>query len=345
MQRNELITIIIPVYNGQSHIRRCLKSVMAQTYKPFEVVLVDDGSTDATGEIVESFSKAFGAIKVFHTEHKGVSYARNYGISMAEGKYISFVDADDEIDPGFLTHMYNVIKESGAEIAVCGLHHVNSAKACASVVGNAQLKPENKTKIFVTDGKGFLRRMEEPLRYEITTVCWNKLYDKKVFENKNYPEGRIYEDSAMMHELLYPIKRLAETEAKLYFYHTETVGITRSAYKRSKLDEVLYARKRMIFFYRKSELELYVLARKQYGISLLKHYYLLCRYRVGNAELLAGFRKQQKKYLKGFAWKKNLPFRVRCLFDLGVYAPFLCGAVIVVWDCWLERNYRIRRSE
>lgn len=345
MQLEEFITIIIPVYNGEHYIGRCINSVMSQSYPHFEVVVIDDGSTDETAKILKCYADTFQNIKIFQTEHKGVSYARNYGISLAKGKYIAFVDADDEIAPNFLEVLYRIIKEKNAQIAVCGLYHVNTSRACASVESVAEQIVSNVPEITVTDGRGFLRRMEEPLRYEITAVCWNKLYDKTIFMDKKYPKGKIYEDSAMMQELLYPVKRLAETQEKLYFYHTETCGITRSAYSKDKLDEVVYAKRRMLFFFKKKEWELYTLARKQYCIALLKHFYLLKKSGLGDDRILSRIRQQQNKYLKGFRWKRQLPLKVRILFDAGVYIPYLCGAFIVAWDNFLEKKYRIHRNE
>lgn len=345
MQFQEFITIIIPVYNGEHYISRCLNSVLKQSYKNYEIVVVDDGSTDNTGKIVKRYADINQNIKIFYTEHKGVSHARNYGISLAEGKYVAFVDADDEVDSGYLEILYRLIKEQNAQIAVCGLYHVNTKRACAGAESSKGSAVWDPTDVTVTDGRGFLRKMEEPLRYEITTVCWNKLYDKTVFADKSYPQGRIYEDSAMMHELLYPVKRLAETKQKLYFYHTETIGITRSAYNKSKLDEMIYAKKRMVFFFRNKEWELYVLARKQYCIALLKHFYLLRRYGLRSEKKLSWIRQQQIKYLRGVQWKRKLPIHVRIVFNIGVFMPAMCGAFIVAWDNLLERKYRIHKSE
>lgn len=344
MQSKELISVIIPVYNGASYLSRCLNSVLSQTYKEFEIVIVDDGSEDGTDRILKKYADVFEKVKVFHTKHKGVSHARNYGIDMAQGSYIAFVDADDEIAPQYLDVLYHIIKEKDAEIAVCGLAHVHTKQACVPRLKKSMDQFAIDT-ITVTDGRQFLERMEEPLRYEITTVCWNKLYKKEVFYDKKYPDGRIYEDSAMMHELLYPIKRMAEIDEKLYLYHTETIGITRSDYRPAKLDEVIFAKRRMQFFYRKKEKKLYILARKQYCIALLKHFYLLKQFGIKTDSILSKLQREMRRYLKGYRWKRTLPFPVRAVFELGVYLPTVCGAFLVAWDWWLERNERTYKSE
>ncbi len=333
----ELISIIIPAYNVRECIGRCLDSVLAQTYDQYEVIIIEDGSTDGTADILQAYAEKNNSLRIYYSMHAGVSAARNKGLEVAKGRYIAFVDADDEIAPAYLEKLYGLIKAKDAQIAVCGICHVNSAEGCRMTsVGSKKDRSRSK----VMTGKAFLSRMEEPLRYEKTAVCWNKLYKRELFEQAHYPEGRIYEDSAIMQDILYPVKRLAETEEVLYFYHTETVGITRSAYSIDKTDEVLYAKKRMIFFRQKREPELYRLARKQYGIVLLKHYYLLKKSKVANKKMLLRLREEQKKYLKGLGWKKKLPFQVGLVFEAGRYLPYLCGGLIVWWDTFLEKRYR-----
>lgn len=331
----ELVSIIIPVYNAKQYINRCLESVFSQILPEYEVVVVDDGSTDGTKEVLQMWSGAYKQLKIYHTAHLGVSAARNIGLEQAEGRYIAFVDADDEIAPQYLEILYGLIKKHRAQLAACGLTHVNGTKSYAK---NSYRKRHIKGIVYT--GKEFLERMEEPLRYEKTAVCWNKLYDRRIFEGKSYPEGRIYEDSAIMQDILYPIKKLVETDEVLYFYHTESLGITRSAYDTDKLDEVVYAKRRMIFFRQKQERYLYVLARKQYCISLLKHYYLLKHLDGNHAKTLEKLQKEQKRYLKGFGWKKKLPLKVAIVFEAGIYMPYLCGALVVWWDAFLEKRCR-----
>ncbi len=332
---DELITIIVPVYNGENHIGRCLNSIMEQTYSAVEVVVIDDGSTDNTAEILRTYSQENQNIRVFGVSHKGVSYARNAGIAKANGEYIAFVDADDEVVPEYLEVLYGLIKRYDAELAVCHFYHVNHVGACAK-----SAKKNKTSNVNVFSGKEFLKRMEEPFRYEVTAVCWNKLYKKDLFVSTKYPVGRIYEDSAVMQEILYPIGRLAETSEKLYFYHTETMGITRSVYHLDKMDEVVYAKSRMRFFARKKEWEIYVSARKQYCIAMLKHYYLMKKSGLGTRQLSLRLKKELRKYLKGYQWKRNIPFKVKVIFEAAVIIPYFCGAVIVKWDEFLEKRYR-----
>ncbi len=335
----EKISVIVPVYNGEKSIKRCILSVLKQTYREFELLIVEDGSTDRTVEIVEKCIDTDERIRLIKGTHKGVSAARNIGLEKAQGKYIAFVDADDEIMPDYLEILYGILRDNCAKIAVCGLMH---AKTERSMIPQLLLQRKETFRVRRYNGRQFLRRMEEPLRYELTTVCWNKLYKREIFEGKKYPEGRIYEDSALMQDVLYPAVRIAETDAKLYVYHTETEGITRIAYGKQHLAEVIYAGKRMNFFKGRRDYFLYALARKQYCICLLKHYYLVYKNDASKDMILVKLREQQKRYLKGFAWKRTLSLPIQLIFTLGLYFPYICGAFIVYWDKLLEKSGRER---
>lgn len=311
-----------------------------QTYQNYEVIVIDDGSTDATKSVLENFAEENERLSVYSTAHLGVSAARNKGLEVSRGEYIAFVDADDEISPFYLEVLVGMLQKHKAEIAVCGICHVCGEEKFAKCYSDN--KPLQ-SPILLQTGKEFLLKMEEPLRYEKTAVCWNKLYKREVFACINYPLRRIYEDSAMMQDILYPVQKIAETDSVLYFYHTESAGITRSSYCREQLDEVLFAKKRLLFFKNKRERELYILARKQYCIALLKHYYLSKKTQVAAKSILFRLRQEQKRYLKGFGWKKKLPLKVSIVFETGRFVPYLCGAIIVGWDTFLEKKYRTKK--
>ena len=117
---NELISVIIPVYNVQKYVARCIKSVLRQTYQNLEIIIIDDGSTDESGEICDKFSN-YAGIKVFHKKNGGLSDARNYGIVHSKGEFLSFIDSDDVLHPCFFERLYNAIKKYEADIAACNV--------------------------------------------------------------------------------------------------------------------------------------------------------------------------------------------------------------------------------
>jgi len=119
MMKSELISIIIPVYNVEDYLARCLESILFQSFKDFEVLLIDDGSTDGSGKICDAYAQNDTRIRVIHKVNGGVSSARNVGLNNANGQYISFVDSDDFVHPCFLEFLYNSIKSSKADISIC----------------------------------------------------------------------------------------------------------------------------------------------------------------------------------------------------------------------------------
>lgn len=114
---NDIISVIVPVYNVEKYVAACIKSILSQTYQNFEVLLVDDGSSDTSGNICDEFAKIDSRIRVFHKHNGGPSSARNYGLRYARGGYITFVDSDDSILPNFLEQLYNILNESHAFMA------------------------------------------------------------------------------------------------------------------------------------------------------------------------------------------------------------------------------------
>lgn len=118
-----MVSIIVPIYNVEQYISKCIESILAQTYRDFELILVDDGSTDMCGKICDEYAKQDSRVHVIHQENKGVSAARNAGISLAKGEYIMFVDSDDFITENMLEKMHDCIAESGSDIAICGINN------------------------------------------------------------------------------------------------------------------------------------------------------------------------------------------------------------------------------
>ena len=124
LMKNNLISVIVPIYNVEQYARRCLDSILCQTYKNLEIILIDDGSTDNSGKICDDYAKKDRRIKVIHQENGGVSHVKNVGISLASGKYICFVDSDDTINPNHIEGLLTACENNKADIAICGIDFV-----------------------------------------------------------------------------------------------------------------------------------------------------------------------------------------------------------------------------
>lgn len=213
----ELISIIIPVYNVEAFLKECAASIMGQTYKNFEAIFVDDGSTDSSGEICDALGELDERIKVIHQKNKGLSGARNTGLSHAKGDYICFVDSDDMVSPRYLEEMLEAIRSENADLAICDVESTKLCEPSFDIRENCFLK--------ASDCRDWLKdtRTRE---YVLMTVAWNKLYSKALLEGFSYEEGKWHEDEFAINKIIYKIRKAVFVPKKLYRYRDNTGGIT-----------------------------------------------------------------------------------------------------------------------
>ncbi len=139
-----LVSIIVPIYNTARYLPACLDSIIAQTYQNLEIILIDDGSTDHSGQIADNYAKKDPRIKVIHQKNQGQSAARNLGLTMVKGEYVSFLDSDDEIEPTFIKELFAPLANSNASLSVCGMHYKRLKTNTAENVYISQLRPHRK---------------------------------------------------------------------------------------------------------------------------------------------------------------------------------------------------------
>ena len=172
------ISIIVPIYNIEKYLPRCLDSILAQTYKNLEVILVDDGSVDNSGMIADKYARKDQRIKVIHQVNQGVSVARNTGIDLATGDYIGFVDGDDYIEPDMYEILMRIIDEQQVDIAHCGYQMVYPSKT--------EYYYNTKKKIKMNREEGVLELLRGR---KVEPGLWNKLYNAKLFDQVRLPAG------------------------------------------------------------------------------------------------------------------------------------------------------------
>lgn len=214
------ISVIIPVYNVSSYLEECLDSVLGQTYSPLEILLIDDGSEDGSERICDRYAETDARICVVHQKNRGVSVARNIGLSMARGSYISFIDADDVISPFF----YEILSSVEADVAQCGL-----------IAEREKLSQRRQTDFQYTKGSLFCERLQSDRTGAYIALC-NKLWKRSCFDGISFPNGRIHEDEFITWRALYHANRIAYTEEPLYFYRCRSHSITNSAFSERNLD-------------------------------------------------------------------------------------------------------------
>lgn len=211
MNDKEKISVIIPIYNVEKFLPRCLDSVINSNYQNLEIILVDDGSTDSCSQICENYKKKDSRIKVIHKSNGGLSDARNKGIDIATGEYISFVDSDDAVDEDMFSYLLKLLLDNKCDISVCNYITFSTIELPSTQVN----KRDN---IIVYNREEALNIL---LKGNIShsDYAWNKLYKKELFESIRYPKGRKMEDIGTTYKLYYKAKNIVIGDAIKYFYY------------------------------------------------------------------------------------------------------------------------------
>lgn len=222
-QFEKLISIIIPVYNVEGYLKKCLDSVLAQTYRNIEVILIEDGSPDNCGMLCDEYANMDNRVKVIHKKNGGLSSARNSGLDICTGDYIGFVDSDDYINSNMYEELVAAIEMQSVDIACAGIIRESDNNTVSYVTRC----PKNKKQY---NDKDALR--EILLEREIDISVWSKLYKKEVFANVRFPEGETNEDAAILLDII-PNKKLFHIAKPMYHYIDRAGSITSKYNKRN----------------------------------------------------------------------------------------------------------------
>lgn len=221
----DLISVILPIYNVEKYLSRCLDSVIGQTHKNIEIILVDDGSTDNSYKICEEYAKNDKRIVIIHKENGGLSDARNVGIKKAKGDYITLIDSDDYVEKDYVEFLYKLIKDNNSQMSVCG-HTV-------LYENGKKIKKETHEHLVLSAKKTL-----EKILYDdgIDLSAWAKMYEKKLFDKVQYPKGRYFEDSATTYLLVDECKKIAVGSESKYNYIIRNNSITTALFSPKKME-------------------------------------------------------------------------------------------------------------
>lgn len=201
---SDLVSIIVPVYNVEMYLKKCVDSIVNQTYRNLEIILVDDGSTDSSGQICDTCKEFDDRIMVIHKSNGGLSDARNVGLSVANGKYCAFIDSDDFITSDTVERLYSAMMGYDCQIAVCNMMRIYEDETTESFYRPVE-------KLTVLSGEQRFETLKQP------SVC-NKLFQTELLKGIQFPKGKFYEDTFIYHVLAYRAKKIVLTGHDGYYY-------------------------------------------------------------------------------------------------------------------------------
>ena len=218
--KEALISIVVPVYKVEKYLKKCVDSILNQSYTDIEVILVDDGSPDDCGKICDEYTEKDKRVKVIHKENGGLSDARNIGLENASGDYILFIDSDDWIHEDMVDILYRNLKANDTDMSMCMFKYVFEESE-EEVFDECHCTEQ----VEVLSSEDILRRYysEDRVPY---VVAWNKLYKKDLFKEIRYPKGKIHEDEFTSYRLIHQSDKIAVIYSALYYYLQRAGSIT-----------------------------------------------------------------------------------------------------------------------
>lgn len=291
------VSVIVPVYNMEKYLGFCLSSLVRQTFKDFEIIVVNDGSNDNSKEIIEYYKNKYPKlVRAYSFDNQGISKTRNYGIDVAKGEYIAFIDSDDYVEIDFLEEMYNYIKKSNADISVCDYYTVN--------------EKDDIKEVLIEDFSISSIRENPQLLWKVNSSPWNKLYKKDLFKDMKF-EVIKYEDLLLVTKILCCGEKIVKVNKCLNYYrireNSETTVVDKRVFDILKILEMLN------LFFKENNLDKKFYREIEYfNIYRIMMYVIQQRYQV-DKEIRESFIDKSFEFLNtNFPnWKKNIYYKDR----------------------------------
>ncbi|MBQ3409980.1 glycosyltransferase [Candidatus Saccharibacteria bacterium] len=218
-----LISVIIPVYNTKQYLKNCLDSVLRQTYTNLEIIIIDDGSNDGSAKICDAYAKKDQRIQLIHQKNAGLSAARNAGLKIAKGEYLTFIDGDDSVTVDYVERLLKLVKKYQTNLSICSFAEIYP-KRTFNFGQNYAEKCFNTTEClrYMLNEQGF------------TTTAWGKLYARTLWENLKFPEGKLHEDIGVVYQTIIKCDKIAYTPEPNYYYYQRKSSITNQKFTADK---------------------------------------------------------------------------------------------------------------
>lgn len=291
------ISVIVPVYKVEQYLNRCVDSILNQTYKDFELILVDDGSPDNSPKICDEYAIKNSRVHVIHKENGGLSDARNFGIDYAlttDSEWITFIDSDDWVHCQYLEILYNSVIENNVLISSCGFQKVNTFVDDEKInLLNIELKKDTAENLLFDINK-----------YELFnfSVAWGRLYKKELWKDIRFPFGRFHEDEFTTYKLLFAVDNVVCVLKELYYYYTNPNGIMESQLTIKRVKDILDSRQEKVEYVFKKNFFI-----KEYFLEQYLGIIFLLKRKVKEQRLNLIIKSYYKNYLRFFRKnKKNI---------------------------------------
>lgn len=270
MDNDNLVSVVVPIYNVEKYLSYCIETLINQTYSNLEIILVNDGSTDSSGMICEEYKNKDNRVFVIHKENGGLSDARNVGLKYSKGKYILFIDSDDYVKLNMVEKLFDSCKKNQSDIGICYFEKVFDDSIQTNNVESATGDE------YIISGRDIISKIYHGDGSQIAFTAWNKMYKRELFTANNiiYPVNRYHEDTFITYQLLFNAKKVSVVTEVLYYYRIRPTSIMTSLLTLKRVIDSIDAYVSSIeFFFQNNDEELLELALNCYFMKTLRFYF------------------------------------------------------------------------
>lgn len=296
---NKLVSVVVPIYMVEDYLHDCINSIQKQTYKNIEIILVDDGSKDNSGAICDEYEKQDSRINVIHKCNGGLSSARNAGLKIAKGDFITFIDSDDIINENYIYDAMNIFEnEPDVDVVQCK---------------NKTFSQSVDIKINESDGTTVILNNQSAneslskFNDIVTNLAWDKVYKIELFDDITYPEGKIHEDEYTTYKIIYKVNKMAVINKINYYYRQRANSIKSSKFNIKRIEALEAYEQRMLFYKQNDEEILYDNTVNVYFNLLIYYYFSFRKYKINE------FKEDIKEKIANiYHMKKNILNKKNC---------------------------------
>lgn len=338
------VSVIVPIYNVEKYLRRCVDSIISQSLSDIEIILVDDGSPDSCGRICDSYERKDCRIKVIHKKNGGLSEARNAGIHIATGEFITLIDSDDWIEPDMLKDLYSIAVQHHADIVECAVRNIFADRVDEGVQGLTSIVKGNN-----------LFALHELYKWKtFKTIACAKLYKKGLFEDIEYPVGRMHEDEFVTYKLFYKAECSVYVDKAFYNYDRTRESSITGTFKEQNLDVCEAYAERLAFYEKKSLKSLIPEMRNHYFWNILDKLYKCYKWNIYTNRVRNIIANLRENYLNNMEQEISAEYKVKLTILQNSYALFFHSydnielqkqiLTVLKKECWDEKRNKLLKD-